>query len=281
MGDLTRILSLGAGVQSTALYLMAIEGEFKTPPTQAIFADTQWEPAEVYRHLDNLEKIGGDVLPIHRVTVGNLKQDVLNAIDGTRPGLSTPPFYVRVSEGESKRKGTTPDPGGMLWRQCTADYKIRPIQKKMREILGYKPRQRIKKNVQQWLGISLDEATRMKDSRADWIDNYYPLIERQITRTDCLKWIEKRGYSTPRKSACIACPYHSNHYWVDMKKNHPEEWADAVEFDHDLRKGHLPGVTGLAYVHRSFLPLDDAVRRDHNPDQLRMFEQECEGMCGV
>lgn len=50
-----RVLSLGAGVQSTTLALMAAHGEIE-PPDCAIFADTQWEPAEVYAHLNCARK---------------------------------------------------------------------------------------------------------------------------------------------------------------------------------------------------------------------------------
>ena len=42
-----RLLSLGAGVQSTTLLLLAAEGRLPTPDA-AIFADTGWEPAAVY-----------------------------------------------------------------------------------------------------------------------------------------------------------------------------------------------------------------------------------------
>src|SRR5205814_10359044 len=43
------ILSLGAGVQSTALALMAVQGELPgfRRPVAAIFADTGWEPAGI------------------------------------------------------------------------------------------------------------------------------------------------------------------------------------------------------------------------------------------
>lgn len=46
-----RILSLGAGVQSTTLALMAAHGEIGPMPDCAIFADTGWEPKAVYEHL--------------------------------------------------------------------------------------------------------------------------------------------------------------------------------------------------------------------------------------
>ena len=48
-----RILSLGAGVQSTTLALMAAKGEID-PVDCAIFSDTQSEPKAVYEHLERL-----------------------------------------------------------------------------------------------------------------------------------------------------------------------------------------------------------------------------------
>jgi hypothetical protein len=67
-GDQTpalRVLSLGAGVQSTTLLLMSVYGELP-PLDYAIFADTGWEPARVYEHLDRVtavaEEGGGEGL---------------------------------------------------------------------------------------------------------------------------------------------------------------------------------------------------------------------------
>jgi 3'-phosphoadenosine 5'-phosphosulfate sulfotransferase (PAPS reductase)/FAD synthetase len=51
-----RVLSLGAGVQSTTLLLMMIHGEI--PKADAvIFADTGWEPKTVYTHLSKLQAL--------------------------------------------------------------------------------------------------------------------------------------------------------------------------------------------------------------------------------
>jgi hypothetical protein len=46
-----RVLSLGAGVQSTTMALMAAHGEVGPMPDCAIFSDTGWEPNAVYQHL--------------------------------------------------------------------------------------------------------------------------------------------------------------------------------------------------------------------------------------
>ena len=71
-------LNLGAGVQSTALYLMSMDGDEPEVPKfdVAIFSDTQEEPDEVYRHLEWLEQQGGP--PICRTTAGKLG-DALDA----------------------------------------------------------------------------------------------------------------------------------------------------------------------------------------------------------
>jgi hypothetical protein len=279
-----RILSLGAGVQSTAVFLMALEGEFDMKIDCAIFADTGWEPAEIYDHLVRLEERAANIIPVYRVSRGDLRADVLRVVGPASQRIGrvvNPPYYVRQDDAAAIAAGRPPDTGGLLWRGCTKKYKIEPIQKKIRQLLGYQPRQRVKKQIQQWFGISTDEASRMKDSRVAWIDNYYPLIERMMSRADCLKWLTDHGYDAPRKSACIGCPYHSNAAWAEMRDHRPEEWKDALEFDHALRQGKLPGVTGDAYVHRKMMPLEVAVDCTHDPDQMDFFDNECEGMCGL
>lgn len=71
-----RFLSLGAGVQSSTIYLMACEGQEQIDA--AIFADTGWEPWWVYQHLDGLEKVGKAAgIPIYRVQYRNLRTDAL------------------------------------------------------------------------------------------------------------------------------------------------------------------------------------------------------------
>jgi 3'-phosphoadenosine 5'-phosphosulfate sulfotransferase (PAPS reductase)/FAD synthetase len=118
------ILSLGAGVQSSTMALMAAEGHIRPMPDCAIFADTGYEPPGVYEYLDWLEK--QLPFPVYRVMKGNIRDDMVNSVDhGTR--FPTAPFYTVNAETGKK---------GMLMRQCTNDYKIQPIRKKIRELLG-------------------------------------------------------------------------------------------------------------------------------------------------
>ena len=74
-----RILSLGAGVQSTTVLFMALDGVIP-PIDAAIFADTGAEPKKVYEHLCYLERCCEDAgVPLHIVSAGNLKEDLIES----------------------------------------------------------------------------------------------------------------------------------------------------------------------------------------------------------
>lgn len=273
MNPTLRYLSLGAGRQSTALYLMACDGVFGDErPTVAIFSDTQDEPADVYRHLDRLERDFGHVIPIRRVTRGKLSADLAESKRGSR--IANPPFYVATA-------GTVEE--GTLRRQCTREYKVEPIQREVRAMLGAAKGERLPKDtrVESWQGISLDEASRMRDAREWWVSNRYPLIfDHPMTADQCAEYNARRGYAAA-KSACVFCPYTSDARWRTMKQERPDDFAEAVRVDEMIRVG-IRGVSGEAFVHRSLIPLADVdFRNAEDLGQGNLFENECEGMCGV
>lgn len=269
-----RILSLGAGVQSTTLLLMMMHGEIERAD-HVIFADTGWEPRAVYEHLEKLRVIMQENnLPFHMVSEGNIRNDVL---DPTRTRTASLPYHVIRPDGER----------AMVNRQCTAEYKIKPLLTKQRELAGLKPRQRCNEHrVTTLIGISWDETQRMRDAAFPWIRNEYPLVDRRMTRQDCLKWCADHDYALPPRSACIGCPFKSDDEWRRLKAM-PEEWADAVAFDKEMRNV-LPQkrMTSTAYLHKSCKPLDEVdLRTDDERGIMRLFAeefgQECEGMCGL
>lgn len=265
-----RIISLGAGVQSSTMALMAAHGEFEHVPDCAIFADTRNEPDSVYDWLSKLEPVLP--FPVHHVEKGNLADDLIDYRDGkSRTGANIPFFVLKPDNSV-----------GPVNRSCTRDYKIKPIQKKAKELLGFKSGQRIPAgvHVEQWIGISLDEAHRMKESQLDWVKNRYPLIDKRLARGDCLIWMERHGYPRPPRSACWHCPYSSDERWKHLKSNEAGDFAKAVAFDAELRNPpKWRGSKGQAFLHRSCVPLDEA---DFGDEQtIDMFGNECEGVCGV
>lgn len=259
-----RVISLGAGVQSTTMALMAAHGQLGHVDA-AIFADTGWEPKAVYRHFEWLKSVLP--FPVHTVSAGDLRRDVLNRSKSPAGRVAAVPWFMRMPDGKA----------AMGRRQCTKEYKLRPIQRKIVEMLGGK---RPKGGANVMVGISTDEAARAKPSQVQYIHNTHPLLERDLSRRGCLGWLEREGYPEPPKSACVGCPFHNDAMWRDMKANAPEEFADAIEVDTAIR--HQPGFRGEQYIHRSMKPLSEVdFSTAEDRGQLNMFNNECEGMCGV
>jgi len=235
------LISLGAGVQSSTMALMAAAGEITPMPAGAIFADTQAEPASVYKWLDWLE--GQLPFPVHRVTAGSLTDVSLRIRHHrSKPGKtwakSLIPAYVANPDGTR----------GLMGRSCTADYKLRPLLRMQRKLAGVKRG------------------------------------EKEMTRNDCLRWMLARGYPKPPRSACVYCPFHSDHEWRRLRDEEPEEFARAAQFERDLQavKRATTNINGVPFLHNSLKPLTEVdFSTDTERGQLSLFGNECEGMCGV
>ena len=264
-----RILSLGAGVQSSTLALMIQRGEIPMVDA-AIFADTIGEPKIVMKWLNWLEKQLS--FPVYRVSKGNLRQDTIDRSNGggKYKYFLDIPFFTRHEVTGKK---------GLGKRQCTTHYKIIPVAQKIRQLLGLKKRQRVKKDmsVELLMGISYDELFRMKPNRIPYIQNVFPLIDMKMNREDCKNWMKDNGYPNPPRSACTFCPFHSNEEWRDIKNNE-EEWQQVVAFDKTIRKGTNDEY--LNFLHNSAEPIDQ-VNFNKKDNQPSLFIDGCvEGYCG-
>lgn len=269
-------ISLGAGVQSTYMYLQACRGgflDYGPKPHVAIFADPQAELAGTYRHLDWLEREFSAEIPILRVTSGSLEKNLYWGGEG-RKGAAQIPVFLSGDDGR-----------GIGLRQCTADFKLRPIQRACRDLLGLEPGERAagRYRVEQWIGISTDEAHRAKPSAVSWVERRYPLLfDRPTRRGDCLLWMEREGYPIPVASSCFFCPFHSDEEWRRIRSSEPELFARAVKIDQDLRGGGIAMGKRLVkeqYLHSGLKPLGET--KFLNEDQPDFFGNECEGHCGV
>jgi hypothetical protein len=266
-----RILSFGAGVQSTTLLEMALRGDIE-PVDHVIFADTGWEPQAV---TDNMVKYGERCaefgVPFHVVTGGNIRSDALDPAHG----FASMPLHVIG-------RGGAPDTIGR--RQCTNEYKLKPLMAKQRQLAGLAKGQRSKDHlVTSLIGISLDEIQRMKDPQFPWIRNEYPLVDLRMTRQSCFVYMDKHDLPEPPRSACIGCPYHSDHEWRRIKAD-AAQWEDACSFDDELRNPSNAEMffDGRAYLHSKRIPLrivDLSTAEDRG--QGTLFDNDCTGMCGL
>lgn len=281
-----RALSLGAGVQSSVLALMlsreddALTNLGYSRPDCAIFADTGWEPDYVYEHLNWLEsKLS---YPLVRVGSGNLKENLKRALTVSGHRFVDVPFYTMNSAGKK----------GILRRQCTNHYKIQPIYREIRRRAGGKPRRPFPRDshVEIWLGISTDEAGRMKPSREPWVEHCWPLVDLGMSRGDCAEWFHREypKRQLPR-SACVICPYRSDQSWLELKASEPTSYEEAVHFDTWLRKSSKNPVRrildGRPYLHAARQPLATVISNLEKsaalPEPINHFNNECEGLCGV
>lgn len=269
------VLNLGAGVQSSTLALMAARGLVTPMPDFAVFADTQAEPVAVYEWLDWLEK--QLPFPVYRVTKGDLTADNLEervSKGGNKYFRRLIPLFGLMPNGEKT---------AAIGRKCTADYKIAPIIKKIREACGITRGQK-EMTVTQWIGISYDEMQRAKLPAFPWTQHRWPLIEMRMRRENCLAWMKANGFPEPPRSACYYCPFHSNEEWQRMKTEDPVHFQKAIEFDEKIRAVYKtsPVLKMEVFLHNSCKPLSQvSFTKDPDGQQEWDFKAECEGMCGL
>ena len=267
-------LSLGAGVQSSALYVLCTQGKAPRPDV-AIFADVGDEPQFVHDQLARL-KVWGEANGGPRIDVvsrGRLSQDIVDRHNGKRSRFAAIPAFTSDGNGGSS----------MLRRQCTREYKIEPIEKHVRTLLGLAPRQRAKGKVSATalIGISRDEVQRMKPSRTTWITNVYPLVDLGLRRADCVRVVQEAGLPRPLKSSCVFCPFHDNEYWTWLKTEHPDEFEKAAKFDEAFRDTSRSGDSRPVFLHRSLKALREVDFEDRQYDLFDGFGNDCTGTCGV
>ena len=271
------VISLGAGVQSSTIALMAARGELTPMPECAIFADTQNEPASVYQWIEKVLKPNcGPHFKILMPSKGNLAETAVRPriSEFTGKGYTKPsiPFFILKGRGQ---------PRGQNLRHCTSDFKINVIHRALREVLGIRQGGQTVL-VKLWMGISTDEAHRMEDSRKPWIQNVYPLIDKGMSRKDCQEWLKRNGFPQAPRSSCTFCPFHSDQEWLRLRDEEPKEFAGAVEWEKRFQAtAALPnsGMKGIPFLHGACVPLAQVkFKADSN---RHVWREECSGVCGV
>lgn len=277
-----KVISLGLGQQSTAMYLMSSVG-FIERADFAVFADPKSESKATYKHLKWLKawSRANNGIPILVTGQKSLYKDLLRSAKTSGKRFASIPAFTKDAKGKV----------GMLRRQCTEEYKTIQINRLIRRAYGLKSRKRVP-TTEIWLGITLEEMERAKFSRTNWMVFVYPFLNKRafksdfeivkyteiLRRVDCQNWMEDNGFPVPSKSACTFCPYQGDARWRETKVNDPKEWERLVALDEGIRNSTKKGITHPIYLHRSCQPLRTA---NLGEAQLDMFISECSGMCGV
>ncbi len=167
--------------------------------------------------------------------------------------------------------GTKP---GQITRQCTRYWKIAPLRRGLSDELQRLGLPKRPGAAELWIGISTDEAARMKDADVQWIRHRWPLaMDLGMSRKDCVTWLGRQGLPVPPKSSCVFCPYHHGAAWQQMRERGGEDWREAVRVDAEIRHLRPPG---LLYLHPSCRPLSEV---DFATGQQSLWDLECSGLC--
>lgn len=247
-------ISLGAGVQSSAMTIMACHGLIKPMPKCAIFADTGDETQDTYRWLKELCRLVTFPIVWLKPPAGHtLSEAIVNEWGHSQ----IPAWFANPTHGKAV-------PGK---RQCTKYFKILPVRHELR-------RRYPGRKIVLWHGISLDELHRAKPSGRKWLEHRWPLIEQRKTRGDCDAYLKTITSWKVPKSACIYCPYKDAARWR-QSQNRPHEMAviNRVEAVLNPRNEFLSAAL-KPISHTDF-------SSDEERGQTSLFGAECEGMCGV
>jgi 3'-phosphoadenosine 5'-phosphosulfate sulfotransferase (PAPS reductase)/FAD synthetase len=264
------VISYGGGVQSTAMIILATQGQIDAKT--ALFAnvgDDSEHPATL-RYVREVmtpwaAERGVEVIELRRAIRSRGETTLLTEL--LRPESRSIPIPVRMSNG---RPGT---------RNCTANFKLKVLGRWLKAH-GAGPDTPATVHV----GISWDEIERVGNRQVTGYDTvHYPLIDRRWTRERCKAEIKDAGLPVPPKSSCWFCPFHRPSQWQELRRTDADLFAQAVRLERTLNDRRTMLGKDHVWFTRFARPLDEAIPEDRqfSLDYGGPGETCDEGVCWV
>lgn len=252
MSDI-RIISLGGGVQSSALIALAatrdptFERVMGGPVVDAVWSnvgDDSENPDTGPWVRDVLTPWAAERgVTVHEVAKVRRDGEVRTLLQHVEQSKRSLPIPVRMSNGA---------PGT---RSCTVDYKLRVIEKwvKARGATPDAP-------AAVAIGFSIDELERAGSGKGmPCQDRRYPLLDLRMSRAACSALnVRTWGQDAPR-SSCWFCPMHRPAVWAEMRRDQPDLFAASVDLERMLNRRRSELGKDDVYLSRFGKPLDEAV----------------------
>lgn len=267
-----KVLSFGGGTKSSHL----LEEHFKGNIDYdfIVFADTGAEPQFIHDQVawwkKRQKKVGNTtpfIVTTHNSMKRGLEEMLMRYIFTDYQRFQMPLYFSKTTEeGEIK-------PAGMMRKQCTADFKIIPVQQAVRnrikEELNLRKSQPMPKHIGiiMDLGFSYDEINRVHghvSHQSKYIYLAYPLIEEGYTTLDSIQYLKKHKFPTNR-SRCYFFPYNDKKkdIGIDLEqtfRDEPLSFLKACYFDEQLRSVQSLGIknmNSIPFFHHSRKPLTE------------------------
>ena len=245
-----RILSMGAGVNTTAMLLKyGKTGRWD----YCVFADTGAEVQETYDYIEKYLKPFCKECNLPWVTVRHIS------------GLNIWDYYM--SKGTLPLKKT---------RECTRAFKIEPINRFARTQGGTPESPMVTE-----LGICSDEEWRANMTQYDkpYIVKRWPFChEDPTTRNQCYEIIKDAGWPPPIKSGCDFCMFKPRSWFHKMAVEKPERFAEFVQLEKNDRRYPKYPLDGRALLQNI---IDNATLDAKKIPDDKMAVGCKDGSCGV
>ncbi len=252
MSDDLRVIAYGGGVQSTALVVLATQGDLDYD--YALFSNVG-EQAELPATLRYVRDVimpwtegcaGPQVIELSRRHMRGpkkgQKRDLYDdLVNGPQRSI---PIPIRM-----------PDTGAPGTRNCTGEYKIKVVSRWLKTHGATE-----EQPATVAIGISTDEyhrANRRTPTAREEV--VYPLLDLGLSRGDCRAIIHDAGLPVPPKSSCYFCPFHRPAHWAEMRRDEPGLFELSADLEtllnmrrDELGKDHV-------YLTRFGKPLRDAI----------------------
>lgn len=214
-------LSFGAGVNSTAILALIYKKELEYHNLKIVFSDTGCEKPSTYCHIKKMQSL---------FDIDIIKSDLGNLYD-----------YCFDKKVVPLR----------MFRWCTDKFKIRPINKWVKE--------NDLDNAIKIIGFCSGEENRVKYNE----NVEYPLIDMGIDRNECKKIIESVGWDIPDKSGCYICPFQKKLEWIALLKNDIDLFNKVVDLENNTKNNMT--ITGK--------PLKEWIYNEKYQERLFDFDE--------
>ena len=225
------IVSCGAGTNSTAV-LVGLH-ERGIIPDAILFADTGGEKPHTYAHIKDLQ-VWLKRISFPEVTI--VKKVDLNG-------------DVLTLEQDCINKKNLPSVAYGGFKSCSQKYKMQPQEKWVNNWEPAKAIWKQGKKITKVIGFDAGEPHRAKDYSCKKYENWYPLLDWDWGRDECVEAIARAGLSQPNKSSCFFCPNNRPSEIREMNAVYPDlvQRAIAMEKNADLTTIKGLGRSGYAW----------------------------------
>lgn len=238
-----KVVSFGGGTNSTAM--LCGFRERGTVPDLIIFADTGGELPGTYAHLMEMDT---QCRVWWGIGITIVKATYLGEFESLEDSCVRKRILPSLAYGS---------------KACSMKHKVAPQQK---EIVRH-ARVRGVSIVENFIGYDAGEAHRRisktEDELAKGIGTryFYPLVEWNWRRSDCVEAIKRHGLTQPGKSSCFFCPAMKRGEILRLKDEHPDLFKRALAIESNAATTKNMGLTGRALRWADIGAQDDAQGR--------------------